>query len=1005
LPVPGQARTYVCTKAALIALTAKFLAEIFSATSAHAQDFQALGYLPGDNYSVAYGVSGNGSVVVGISQIVDFGLSPPQPFSWTASGGMVAIGNPPGGSLPNSIANAANSDGSVIVGFNGTTSEAFRATSPTNIVSLGTLPGSGGSRALGVSGDGSVVVGQSYFSSSETYKAFRWTASTGMTGLGTLPGDNGSAANAISADGSVIVGFSYNIATNPGPQAAFRWTQSGGMTGLGFLPGMDHSIATAVNANGSVIVGNSYTFSTTGGVNPNEAFRWTNSTGMVGLGYLPGGVVSIATGVSADGSVVVGQSFIGDDNQAFRWTQSLGMQSIAGILSANGDSVGMQLNFASGVSADGITIVGSGTVAFGDLGAWVARIPINAFALLDMQGVDHALGSLVWGGTVTNSGSNLATLSVGSDNTSTAFKGTIKDGTGQTALTKVGTGTTALTGANTYTGATSINAGVLEVDGSIASSSLTSVNNGGALIGVGTVGNTQINSGGIFAPGAAGVPGTSMTVQGNLAFQSGALYFVQINPATSTSANVVTGTATLAGDVVAYFAPGKYMMHDYTILQSTGLHGTFDGLATVNLPADFIASLKYTGDDVMLNITANLPLAALNGNQRNVATALNNFFNSGGTFTPNFLNLFGLTGSNLANALSQLSGEAAADGESGAFHMMTNFLGLMLDPSVDGRNGGGGQAIGFAPAQEASFPPDIALAYASVLKAPPRPATPDQRWSAWGSAFGGSNTTNGDPVTGTSNVTASIYGFAAGMDYRLSSDTMAGFALAGGGTNWGLAQGLGGGRSDAFQVGVYGKTRSGPAYLAAALAFTNNWMTTNRNALGDQLTANFSAQSYGGRLEAGYRYGMPINGALLGVTPYAALQTQSFHTPSYSETDLTGGGFGLSYNAMNAMDTRSELGARFDDLSMLGAMPLTLRARVAWAHDWVSNPSLGAVFQALPGASFTVNGATPPPNSALASAGAELHITNNWSLAAKFDGEFAPSSQTYAGTGTIKYVW
>jgi uncharacterized protein with beta-barrel porin domain len=74
-------------------------------------------------------------------------------------------------------------------------------------------------------------------------------------------------------------------------------------------------------------------------------------------------------------------------------------------------------------------------------------------------------------------------------------------------------------------------------------------------------------------------------------------------------------------------------------------------------------------------------------------------------------------------------------------------------------------------------------------------------------------------------------------------------------------------------------------------------------------------------------------------------------------------------------------------------------------HDWVSNPSLGAVFEALPGASFTVNGAAPPKNSALASAGAELNLTRNWSLAAKLDGEFASRAQTYAGTGTTRYRW
>jgi uncharacterized protein with beta-barrel porin domain len=78
---------------------------------------------------------------------------------------------------------------------------------------------------------------------------------------------------------------------------------------------------------------------------------------------------------------------------------------------------------------------------------------------------------------------------------------------------------------------------------------------------------------------------------------------------------------------------------------------------------------------------------------------------------------------------------------------------------------------------------------------------------------------------------------------------------------------------------------------------------------------------------------------------------------------------------------------------------------LAWAHDWVTNPALDAVFQSLPGASFVVNGATPPANSALVSAGAELHVTARWSVAAKFDGEFADGSQTYGGSGTLRYTW
>ena|SRR5690242_4027772 len=105
-------------------------------------------------------------------------------------------------------------------------------------------------------------------------------------------------------------------------------------------------------------------------------------------------------------------------------------------------------------------------------------------------------------------------------------------------------------------------------------------------------------------------------------------------------------------------------------------------------------------------------------------------------------------------------------------------------------------------------------------------------------------------------------------------------------------------------------------------------------------------------------------------------------------TDLTAGGFGLSYAAMDGTDTRSELGARFDGLTALNAMPLILRAKAAWAHDWVSNPARNASFESLPGASFTVYGAPIPYDSALTSAGAQLFFTPNWSLLAKFDGEF-----------------
>lgn len=135
------------------------------------------------------------------------------------------------------------------------------------------------------------------------------------------------------------------------------------MVGLGFLGrnsvGESLSQATGVSADGSTVVGSSSFRG--GGAYQSEAFRWTQSGGMIGLGWLGGAHAysSEALGVDANGSVVVGQSSSLSRQMAFRWTQATGMQSLSGLLTAAGVNLGgWTLIGANAVSANGQFIVG-----------------------------------------------------------------------------------------------------------------------------------------------------------------------------------------------------------------------------------------------------------------------------------------------------------------------------------------------------------------------------------------------------------------------------------------------------------------------------------------------------------------------------------------------------------------------------------------------------------------------------------------------------------------------
>jgi autotransporter-associated beta strand protein len=594
------------------------------------------------------------------------------------------------------------------------------------------------------------------------------------------------------------------------------------------------------------------------------------------------------------------------------------------------------------------------------------------------------------------------TLTVGSNNLSTVVSGVIDGSPGN--LVKVGTGTLTLSGINTYTGSTTVSGGALEVDGSIASA--TQVDSGARLSGAGTI-NADANISGALAPGNAATPAGTLTVTGNLAFSSAALYLVQISGANAGSTNV-GGTATLGGTVQMGIVGSAQGNHGYDILHAaSSLNGTtFSGVQS--LAPGFTGALSYSATDVLLNLTANLGAGAgLGGNQQSVATAINHAFNSGGTVQGGLLGVFSLSGAQLSNALTQISGETATGSQQTTFDAMSQFMGLLTDPFMD-RGGAGGVPVSSGYVAENAYaarssPTD---AFAMFTKAPVAP-TFEQRWSVWAAGFGGSQSTDGNAVLRSNNATSNVAGTAVGADYHFSPNTIAGFALAGGGTSFSVAS-AGSGRSDLFQAGAYLRHTEGAAYITGALAYGWQDITTNRTVTVaglDMLRAEFNANAYSGRIESGYRFVVPTFGGF-GLTPYAAGQFTTFDLPAYAESAVAGSpASALSYAAKSVTDTRSELGFRTDKSFAMLSGVVTLRGRVAWAHDFDPDRSIAATFQSLPGASFVVNGAAQARDSALTTASLEVKWLNGWSAAATFEGEISNVTESYAGKGVVRYAW
>jgi len=346
---------------------------VLLANSAHAANsFSGIGSLEG-NGSSARAVSSDGTVVVGASTADGQDLA----VRWTSAGGIIALGDlGPGASR----ANAASTNGDVIVGraFNGSTNEAFRWSASSGMVGLGLLS-LDGSEALGVSGDGSVVagfdgvVGRGCSTAPPggvsdcppqlgTEQAFVWRAATGIQQLPRLPNDPFARAHAVSADGSTVIGtsFQYVESTISGPGVGIFAVDP---VGASTFWGADNLIGTIAPPPARPL----------GITANNEVYFDDQQIGPIEGPLRPIGQFGLVTAaVAADGATVVGEDRAFATAAAFRG-QLVHLKPLL-VQFFGLDLTGWVLQEATGISADGLTIVGNGINPLGVQEGWIAQL-------------------------------------------------------------------------------------------------------------------------------------------------------------------------------------------------------------------------------------------------------------------------------------------------------------------------------------------------------------------------------------------------------------------------------------------------------------------------------------------------------------------------------------------------------------------------------------------------------------------------------------------------------
>ncbi|HYD00282.1 MAG TPA: hypothetical protein VEB22_03575 [Phycisphaerales bacterium] len=340
-----------------------------------------LGRIPGWDYARVVSISGDGQYAVGITYNPS---TLPRAARWSTDGAAPTLMLPhPIGTIE--TAPTCSGDGSVVFGSWNSSSRGFRWTESGGSSDIQAPTGRLFRGVHSVSDDGTRGVGHASGTSPGGPNPplppapCLWTLQSGVQLIDIPAGHADAQLVRISPDGGTAVG--YLTPTSTGLRVPATWSESGGWRMLPMIPGADFAGGTLVSSGGTVAVmsGMSQGFFV--------AARWTEEGGTVPI-TSPAVTGDIHfNGMSADGSVLVGQGQLAQGGGAVLWTPDTGLVLLDDYLSSLGlDLTGWSLLGAMDVSNDGRTIVGTGVQFFPDgtfrSAEWVVTVPTPPAALI-----------------------------------------------------------------------------------------------------------------------------------------------------------------------------------------------------------------------------------------------------------------------------------------------------------------------------------------------------------------------------------------------------------------------------------------------------------------------------------------------------------------------------------------------------------------------------------------------------------------------------------------------